>query len=249
VERRRSGVAVGGLPRLVSGDGVRPSGDPHAEQMFGALLESAPDAMVIVGDTGTIRLVNAQTEALFGYPREELLGRPVEVLVPDRFRGGHWVHRREHVANQQVRPMGAGLDLFGLRRDGSEFPVEISLSPLDTGDGLLVSAAVRDVSDRKAAEERINELVGACTIARDISEHKRAKQEITRLFTDDDPQRPQLAPPDSLAESGRGLTVVEALATAWGTWPSIAGKTVWFTLATDSPARISSRPPDGRPSR
>ena len=156
--RRRGDVAVGGLPRLVSGDGVRPSGDPHAEQMFGALLESAPDAMVIVGDAGTIRLVNAQTEALFGYPREELLGRPVEVLVPERFRGGHWVYRREYVANQQVRPMGAGLDLFGLRRDGSEFPVEISLSPLDTGNGLLISAAVRDVSDRKAAEERINEL-------------------------------------------------------------------------------------------
>jgi PAS domain S-box-containing protein len=130
----------------------------EAEQRFRALLESAPDAMVIVDGAGTIRLVNAQTEALFGYPREELLGRPVEILVPGRFRADHPGRRRGYAANQQVRPMGAGLDLRGLRRDGSEFPVEISLSPLQTSDGLLVSAAVRDVSDRKAADERINEL-------------------------------------------------------------------------------------------
>jgi PAS domain S-box-containing protein len=129
-----------------------------AEEPFRALLESAPDAMVIVDGTGTIRLVNAQTEALFGYQRGELLGRPVEMLVPQRFRGEHPGHRRDYATNQQVRPMGAGLELSGLRRDGSDFPVEISLSPLQTSDGLLVSAAVRDVSERKAAEERISEL-------------------------------------------------------------------------------------------
>ncbi|MFF7289633.1 PAS domain-containing protein, partial [Streptomyces griseorubiginosus] len=117
--------------------------------------------MVIVDDTGTIRLVNAQTEALFGYQREELLGHPVELLVPGRFRTHHTAHRNGYAHNQQVRPMGAGLDLYGLRKDGTEFPVEISLSPLETTDGLLVSAAVRDVSERKAAEERFRGLLEA----------------------------------------------------------------------------------------
>ncbi len=129
-----------------------------ADERYRALLDSAPDAMVIVDDAGTIKLVNAQTELMFGYSRDDLLGRPVDFLVPERFRNYHLGNRRRYVANPQVRPMGAGLELSGLRSDGSEFPVEISLSPLETSDGLLVSAAVRDVSDRKAAEERINEL-------------------------------------------------------------------------------------------
>ena len=131
------------------------------------MLEAAPDAMVIVDDMGTIRLVNAQTEALFGYQREELLGQPVELLIPGRFRAHHIRHRDGYAANRQVRPMGAGLELHGLRRDGTEFPVEISLSPLETADGLLVSAAVRDVSDRRRAEERINELAALVESSQD----------------------------------------------------------------------------------
>src|SRR5512140_503878 len=150
-------VAPGAAP-LLSGGGVPVGRAADAEQRFGALLESAPDAMVIVDGAGTIRLVNAQTEALFGYLREELLGRPVEILVPGRFRADHPVHRRGYASPRQVRPTGAGMDTRGYRRDGSEIPAEISLSPLQTSEGLLVSAAVRDVSDRTAAEERISEL-------------------------------------------------------------------------------------------
>ncbi|WP_395482218.1 PAS domain S-box protein [Streptomyces sp. KHY 26] len=150
-----------------------------AEERFRGLLEAAPDAMVIVDDTGVIRLVNAQTEAVFGYRREELLGRPVELLVPHRFRDHHTRHRDGYAANRQVRPMGAGLELHGLRKDGSEFPVEISLSPMETADGLLVSAAVRDVSDRKAAEARINELAAIVESSQDAILAKTLDGDIT----------------------------------------------------------------------
>ncbi len=131
------------------------------DERFPGFLEAAPDALVIASTDGRIVLVNGQAERLFGYERSALVGQPIEVLVPERFREGHPAHRDGFARAPHLRPMGAGMDLYARRRDGSEFPAEISLGPVDTAEGLLVMAAVRDVTARRRAEAKFRGLLEA----------------------------------------------------------------------------------------
>jgi PAS domain S-box-containing protein len=142
----------------------------ESEARLGALLDAAPDASVIVDKQGLIVRVNTQAEWQFGYAREELLGRPVELLLPERFRGSHVRHRASYQDAPRARPMGRGLDLYARRKDGSEIPVEISLSPLETAEGTLVISAIRDITARKRGEADLAAELEAMTRLHDLSQ-------------------------------------------------------------------------------
>jgi PAS domain S-box-containing protein len=150
-DKHTTGVVV--ISKDVSDDGRL----AHTEGRFHGLLESAPDAMLIVSQEGEIVLANAQTEKVFGYTREELAGQPVEMLIPKRYHDRHPNHRTGFFHDTRVRPMGLGLDLWGVRKDGIEFPVEISLSPLETEEGGFATAAIRDVTERKRTDAQLQD--------------------------------------------------------------------------------------------
>ncbi|HEX2629728.1 MAG TPA: PAS domain S-box protein, partial [Chitinophagaceae bacterium] len=142
------------------------------EKKFSALLDAAPDATVIVNEKGLIQMINLQVENLFGYTRDELIGKPVEILIPSELRHKHTGHRSDFVKEARIRSMGAGIELKAVRKDNTSFPVEISLSPIKTKDGLLVSASVRDITNRKKSEEKFRSLLDSAPDATVIVDEK-----------------------------------------------------------------------------
>src|SRR5579862_8383607 len=135
--------------------------------------------MVCVDANGRITVINAHAERLFGYARDELIGQPVEILVPDQARKVHQLHRAGYIADPRPRPMGAGMELAARRRDGSTFPAEISLSAIDTGDGIVMAAAVRDVTERRLAAETASRLASIIQSSRDTVIGRTRDQPIT----------------------------------------------------------------------
>jgi PAS domain S-box-containing protein len=153
------------------------------QSQFETFLETVPDAMVVVDRNGRIVMLNRNTERLFGYRRDQLLGLPVEVLVPERYRRSHSEHRAGYSAAPIVRPMGAAQELYGRRKDGSEFPVEISLSPVETEQGVLVASAIRDITDRKRAEAQRASLIREHAARAEAEAANRAKDEFLAMLS------------------------------------------------------------------
>ena len=151
-----------------------------SSELARSALDAAPDAMIIIDDSGLICFANRQVAALFGYPNADIIGKHVECLMPGRFQDQHVAHRQSYTRSVRVRPMGAGLELFGQRLDGTEFPLEISLSPIEDGERVLVAAAIRDVSDRRRAEAEVIAARQAADRARESAD--RANQAKSRFL-------------------------------------------------------------------
>ncbi|HXX91500.1 MAG TPA: diguanylate cyclase [Acidimicrobiales bacterium] len=160
-------------------DGGPAHGHPFGTDFFEQLVETAPDGIVVVDARGTIRLANRQAELLFGWRRDDLVGQPVELLVPDRVRHAHPEHRARYAGSPRTRPMAAGLELTARKADGSEFPVDISLSPLDTGEEMWISAAIRDATARKRAEAELRQAYKRASAS--VAEMERQSRELAKV--------------------------------------------------------------------
>src|SRR5438876_9899580 len=170
---------------------------PH-ETLEREFLEFAPDAVIGVDETGEIRLVNSRTQAVFGYTREELVGQRVEMLVSESLRSLHVGHRDRYFASPRTRPMGAGLDLHARRKDGSEFPCEISLSAVATDAGMMALAAIRDITDQRRDRDELRRAVRRLQAATDVAIAVGGETEINRVL-------------EAIVERGRALVEARAL--------------------------------------
>jgi PAS domain S-box-containing protein len=172
--------------------------DHTSETLEREFLEFAPDAVIGVDETGEIRLVNSRTQAVFGYTREELIGESVEILVPDKVRPGHIAHRDHYFESPRTRPMGAGVDLHARRKDGSEFPCEISLSAVATENGMMALAAIRDTTDRRRDRDELRRAVRRLQAATDVAIAVGGETDLDRVL-------------EAIVERGRALVEARAL--------------------------------------
>jgi PAS domain S-box-containing protein len=176
-----------GQPARMRGASLDITQRKQAEEQFRLVVEAAPNAMIMVNAEARITLVNTQAEAVFGYTREELIGHPIEMLVPERFRSQHIGYRHDYFGDARARPVGAGREFFGQRKDGSEIPLEIGLNPIHTSEGLLVLTSIIDISERKQAElqaqqqrDELEQLRQQRTVLleREVSERTRLEREV-----------------------------------------------------------------------